>query len=167
MCFFICSIYEDKKLRYNKFKENSERDIYMVLTLYRNNKSFYIPTEKRSISEELETVLNEMIFDDNYEEYAINGNLIYTVVFSYNRSIEDENIWKKICKEFINLPNELTFNEIKNYIGTYSETDFKTLFESLFYTNFEDTLYKDISKMYYSVEILEEDILLLKINAQE
>lgn len=140
----------------------------MVLTLYRNNKSFYIPTEnKRSISEELETVLNEMVFDDNYEEYAINGNLIYTVVFSYNRSIENDIIWEKICKEFINLPNELTFNEIKEYVGIYSEIDFKTLFESLFYTNFEDILYKDITKMYYSVEILEEDVLLLKITAQE
>ena len=137
----------------------------MVLTLYRNNKSFYIPTKnENSISEELEIILSEMIFDDNYEDYAINGNLIYTVVFSYSRSIENDNIWEKVCNEFINLPEKMAFNELKNFIGTYQgNIDFKALFESLFYTKFEDIFYK----IYYSVEILEEDILLLKITAQE
>ena len=143
----------------------------MILTLYRNNettekKSFYVPTEnqieeKYNISKDAQRIISEMIFDDYYQEYAINGNLLYTIVFSYTRFKENNQQWESICNEFIILADYLTINELEEILNTYSDINFKEIFEQLFCTSITN------NDLYINVNILEEDVILLEIKTKE
>ena len=143
----------------------------MILTLYRNNettekKCFYVPTEnqikkKSNISKDVQRIISEMIFDDYYQEYAMNGSLLYTTAFSYTRFKENNQQWESICNEFMTLADNLTINELEEILNTYSDVNFKEIFEQLFCTSITN------NDLYMNVNILEEDIILLEIKTKE
>ena len=113
----------------------------MTLTLYRKNeteKNFYIPKEKKeyNISNDLKNIITEMIFDDYYQSYSLNGIPLYTIVFSYTRFKENDIKWEKIYNEFLEIENKLTINELEELLNTYQDLQFEELFNELFISGF-------------------------------
>lgn len=139
----------------------------MILTLYRNKETskgqmFYVPTEKTyNISKDTQQIISEMVFDDYYQEYAMNGSLLYTIAFSYTRFKEDNQKWESICNEFMTLSENLTIDEVEEILNTYSDVQFTETFEQLFNHKIVN------NDLYLNVNILEEDIILLEIKTKE